>query len=151
MRYAFTMIELIFVIIVLGVLAAVAIPRYFAMGSQAQEAVATSFAATLTRTVGHSLWSKSLFSGAHGSIKVDNDGDNSKFYGRSLEEYVRIPKYFDKTSVNFENCVNEGESASPFIQKDSSQGGEYNIFCRDGNATNAPKFVASKEENYIFR
>jgi len=144
------MIELIFVIIVFGVLAAVALPRYFAMGDRAQEAVATSFAATLTRTVGHSLWSKSLSMGDHGSIKSDNDGDSSKFYGRSLEVYITIPKYFDKTSVNFDNCVKEGETANPFIQKNSGQGGKYNIFCRDGNATDAPRFVASKEESYTF-
>ena len=144
------MIELIFVIVVLGVLAAVALPRYFGIEQQAQANISKAFAATLTRTVGNSLWSKSISMGAHGSIKVDDDGNSSKFYGRSLEAYIKIPKYFDKTSVNFDNCVDEGEVASPFIQKDSNVGGEYNIFCRDGNTTDAPRFVVSKEESYTF-
>jgi len=150
MKNSFTIVELIFVIVILGALATVALPRYFGIEQQAQANISKAFAATLTRTVGHSLWSKSISMGAHGSIKSDNDGDSSKFYGRSLEVYVTIPKYFDKTSVNFDNCVHEGEVASPFIQKDGNVGGEYNIFCRDGNATDAPRFVASKEESYTF-
>jgi len=87
---------------------------------------------------------------AKGSIASDNDGDASTFYGKKLEVYVDIPYYFDATSVNFDNCVKGSGQASPFIEKNQSAGGEYNIFCRDGNATDAPKFVASKEESYAF-
>lgn len=150
MKRGFTLIETVYVILIIGVLAVFALPLFLGMKDGAIAQVAFSFAATLTRTTGNSLWSKSIASGDHGSIKADDDGDSSKFYGRSLEAYVTIPKYFDKTSINFNNCVRDGESASPFIQKNSSAGGEYNIFCRDGNETDAPKFVASKESSYNF-
>lgn len=150
MRNSFTVIELIFVIVVLGILAAVAIPRYFGIEQHAQENIAKAFAATLTRTVGHSFWAKSIMSGAEGSIKKDRDGDSSKFYGAPLSVYVTIPKYFDETSVNFDNCVNAGELARPFIKKKDGSGGTYNIFCRDGNSTDAPHFIASENETFQF-
>ena len=56
------------------------------MKKSTEDSVATSFAATLYRTVGHSFWSKSIADGANGSIKADSDGDNSKFYGKSIED-----------------------------------------------------------------
>ncbi|SMC08370.1 type II secretion system protein [Nitratiruptor tergarcus] len=149
-RSAFTMIEFIFVIVVLGVLAMVALPRYFTVEELAQKNIAKAFTATLTRTVGHSLWSKSLFAGRKGSIKSDNDGDNFLFYGRSLEMYVSIPKYFDKTSVDFSQCVTPGNVAHPFIAKNPNVGGKYNVFCRDGNETDAPKFVVAAKDTYSF-
>ncbi len=150
MQRGFTFIELLFVILVIGVLAGIALPRYFAVKSQAQEQIAKSFAGTLTRTTGNTLWSQSLSNGGNGSIKSDEDGNDSKFYGNSLDVYITIPKYFDRTSVNFANCVPGGQSAQPFIRKNVAAGGEYNIFCRDGNKTHSPYFVASKDETYAF-
>ena len=148
MRRSFTMIELIFVIVILGVLAAVAIPRYFGIGEQARQNISKAFASTMTRTVGHSLWSKSLAENDGGSIKADSDGDNSLFYGRSLEVYVTIPDYFDKTSVDFSKCVEAGQTAQPFMRK--SDKGIYNLFCRDGNATTAPLFVVDEGDTHQF-
>ena len=149
MLRSFTLIELIFTIVVIGILAAVAFPRYFGIEQQAQKNVAKAFAGTLYRTVGHSFWAKSLAEKKDGSIKIDNDGDSSKFFGKSLSEYTTIPKYFDQDSVNFDNCAEPGEKASPFIAKKNGVG-EYNIFCRDGNSTNAPYFVADKNSTYQF-
>ncbi len=150
MRKSFTLIELIFVLVIIAILSSLALTRFFALQNRAQEQVALSFASTLTRTTGNTLWSKSMAVGGQGSIKNDNDGNNSAFYGNSLEVYVTIPKYFDRTSVNFANCVSGSGAAAPFIKKNSSTGGEYNIFCRDGNQTDAPKFVAAKENSYNF-
>jgi prepilin-type N-terminal cleavage/methylation domain-containing protein len=145
MKKAFTMIELIFVIVIIGVLGAVAIPRYFSVQNEAETSLVKSFAATLTRTVGHSLWSKSISEGDGGSLKV---GNTDKFYGDSLEKFVDIPVYFDKTTVDFSKCVNAGSSAQPFLQKSSQ--GRYNVFCRDGDSSNAPKFVADQGASYQF-
>lgn len=142
------MIELIFVIVVLGVLAAVAVPRFLALEDQTQDMVVKSFAGTMYRTIGHSFWAKSLSSGADGSIKADNDGDNSKFYGKPLGEYVDIPEYLNASTVDFSQCVKDTGIAQPFLQKGLS--GRYNIFCRDGNVTTAPMFVASKSDTYAF-
>lgn len=146
-RYAFTMIELIFVIVILGILAVVALPHFLKMKESSEDAVATSFASTMYRTVGHSLWAKSIASDANGSIKADTDGDNSKFYGKSLDVYVDIPTFFDASTVDFSKCVSSG-AAQPFLQK--STDGRYNIFCKDGTEVAAPMFVASKDANYTF-
>jgi len=150
MKPAFTFLEIIFVLLILGILAAISIPVYFQMQSRSAEAVAHSFAATLTRTTGHTLWAKSIFAGGDGSLKNDNDNNASTFYGNSLELYISIPKFFDKSSINFDNCAAAGTSAQPFIAKNPSKGGEWNIFCRDGNKTDAPRFVASKQNSYNF-
>ena len=147
-RNAFTMIELIFVIVVLGILAAVAAPRFLAIETDAQDSVVKAFAKTMYRTVGHSFWAKSIADGADGSIKADGDGDNSLFYGTKLSVYVDIPQYFDASTVDFSKCLTGSGSAQPFLQKNSD--GRYNIFCKDGDATTAPQFVASKSNSYTF-
>ncbi|NPA66428.1 MAG: type II secretion system protein [Epsilonproteobacteria bacterium] len=144
-RDAFTMIELIFVIVILGVLATVATARFLAIKQNSEDTVSQSFAGTMTRTVGHSLWSKSLMQNDNGSLKV---GNSDKFYGDPLSKYVDIPSYFDSTTVDFSQCVKDGESANPFLQKASN--GKYNVFCRDGNATTAPKFVVAEGGSYQF-
>ena len=145
MKTAFTMIELVFVIVIIGVLSAVAVPRFFSVQNEAEDNMAEAFAATLTRTVGHSLWSKSISVGDNGSIKV---GNTDKFYGDPLSKYVDIPSYFDSTTVDFSKCVTEGNTAQPFLQKTSD--GKYNVFCRDGNSTTAPKFVVDQGGSYQF-
>ncbi|WP_457563871.1 type II secretion system protein [Caminibacter pacificus] len=50
MRKAFTMIELIFVIVILGILAAVALPKFLGVAQQAHEANLKSFVGTLNRS-----------------------------------------------------------------------------------------------------
>ncbi|NPA03449.1 MAG: prepilin-type N-terminal cleavage/methylation domain-containing protein [Epsilonproteobacteria bacterium] len=148
MKSGFTLLELVFTLVLLGIISSIAFVKFFDLYKESEVSIAHSFAATLTRTVGNSLWSKSLAMGAGGSIKYDLDNDHSKFYGRSLESYVTIPSYFDKNSVDFSRCVKSGESAAPFIKK--SKGGHFNIFCRDGNVTTAPFFVAYEGEVYEF-
>ena len=144
-RMAFTMIELIFVIVVLGILAATAVPKFLGVREEAEDATVKSFASTMTRTVGHTLWSKSLTDGQSGTIRYG--GDSSKFAGHTLDFYVDIPSELNTSTVDFSQCVHSG-SADPFME--AAPGFEYNIFCRDGNITDAPKFVAAKGANYDF-
>lgn len=145
MKRSFSLIELIFIIFILGVLAIIAIPRYLTVQENTKRNLVKSFAATLTRTVGPQLWTKSLVSGHNGSISYGKIPD--MFEGDLLTIYIDIPEYLDDTSVNFQNCVKSG-TAQPFIRKTSE--GVLNVFCRDGNATQSPKFVVSEEDTYTF-
>ena len=85
-RAGFTMIELIFVIVILGILAAVALPKFVGVSEQAEQGKVKSFVGTLNRTVGPTLWSKSLAEDHSGKIASDG-GD----YCKKISEYVEIP------------------------------------------------------------
>jgi len=67
-RAGFTMIELIFVIVIIGILAAVALPKFVGVSEQAETANCKSAIGTLNRTIGPTLWSKSLNDGKGGAI-----------------------------------------------------------------------------------
>jgi prepilin-type N-terminal cleavage/methylation domain-containing protein len=67
-RAGFTMIELIFVIVILGILAAVALPKFIGVSEQAETGNCKSAIGTLNRTIGPVLWSKSLTDGDNGAI-----------------------------------------------------------------------------------
>lgn len=56
-KKAFTMIELIFVIIILGVLAAVAIPKFVGVSNQAKITTCKGYYGTLSRTIAPVIWS----------------------------------------------------------------------------------------------
>ncbi len=139
MKKAFTMIELIFVIVILGILAAVALPKFIGVANQAHEANLKSFTGTLNRTVGASLWSKSLSENKGGSIKSFTNYDGTNF-----KQLSDIPKEIDASSIKFENC-NPGSfdynTSKAFAEANASiAGANYYIFCRDGNATTPPAF-----------
>ena len=129
------MIELIFVLIVIGILAAIAIPRYFALGQQSHEAVLISFVRTLNRTTGEDLWSRSITSGKNGSITQLTSKEDASF----LLKYVEIPPEINISSVNLSKCGN-GVYKTIMTANPKVAGGEYNITCKDGTATTAPYF-----------
>ena len=141
------MIELIFVIVVLGILAAVALPKFAGISGQAENATVTAFAGTMSRTVGPMMWSTSISDGNEGSIKTDANA--AHFNGRDLSAYTdNFPKYLDASTVNFKNCITGIGVADPFITK--AVAGKMNLFCKDGDKSEAPRFVASKSDTYTF-
>ncbi len=60
MRNAFTMIELIFVIVILGILSAVALPKFIGVAESTNETVCKAYIGSLNRTVSHSIWAASI-------------------------------------------------------------------------------------------
>jgi len=59
-KNAFTMIELIFVIVILGILAAVSLPKFIGVTENTNETICKAFVGTLNRTVSHAIWSDSI-------------------------------------------------------------------------------------------
>jgi len=146
-KTGFTMIELIFVIVILGILAAVALPKFAGIQGQAEVATVESFAGTLSRTVGPMMWSTSISNDGNGSIKIDSNSD--EYNGEKLPYYVdNFPKLLDASSVNFDNCVDGTGTVQPFIPKIGQ--GTLNIFCRDGDKSNSPRFEVSSADSYTF-
>jgi len=60
MKKAFTMIELIFVIVIIGILASVAIPKLAGTANEAKKSMVLGFMGSLNRTVGPILWSQNF-------------------------------------------------------------------------------------------
>jgi len=135
MRKAFTLMEEIIVIFIIGILAIVAVPRYFKLSRQTHEAVLVSFVNTLNRTIGEELWAISMSQGKNGSIKNLADIEDAAF----LSKYVEIPEEINSSSVNLSNC-GENEFKTVMTINSKMVGEEYNITCKDGSATTAPFF-----------
>ena len=141
-RKAFTIIEIIFVLVVIGILAAVAMPRYFLIGKKAHEANLISFTKTLNRTTGEDLWARSISEGKNGSIKNLADNEDYQF----LSQYISIPPEINKSDINLSKC-GVGEYKTVMTANSNVAEGEYNITCKDGTAKSAPYFRLIRVED----
>jgi len=142
MKRGFTMIELIFVIVVLGILAAVALPKFQSVGEQAKESNLKSFTGTMQATVGSSMWSEAM---------QNNDGNISALgidTKTDLKKYTDIPK--EITDVNISKCSDAAatDSNGTYVMVASSKIGDYyyGITCNTGTPTTAPKFRLFKNK-----
>ena len=138
-RQSFTMIELIFVIVVLGILAAVALPKFHEMGQRAHVANLVAFVGTLNGTTGHELWSASVQDGKDGNISGYE----------SIHPYMSsIPSELDGDDINFSKC-GDGKYKTLIVSKKNITGKEYNITCKNGNINTAPYFRLVDEDGNI--
>lgn len=60
-RNGFTLIEVIFVILITSILAVVGLPKFVGVADSAEATKCKAFVGTLNRTVSHSLWSDAFF------------------------------------------------------------------------------------------
>jgi len=137
MKRAFTMIELIFVIVILGILAAVALPKFLGVSQQAHEGNLKSFVGTLNRTVGPTLWSKSISEGHNGDVGYINLDKNN------ITKYVDLPKEIG--DINVSECNESNKFKIVANANKDVAGADYFIACRDGNANQSPVFVLYKQ------
>jgi len=125
------MIELIFVIVILGILAAVALPKFVGVSEQAREGKMKAFVGTLNRTVSPTIWSQYIGEGGSVKNKITD-----------LAQYVDIPKELVLKDKTLNNCGIGSFGTNEVLESNATLVGTngYKIFCRDGNATTAPAF-----------
>ncbi len=134
-RGGFTMIELIFVIVILGILAAVALPKFIGVTSQAKAGKVKGFVGTMNRTVLPTLWSEAMAKG--------HDGKISALSNKKITDYIDLPNGVTfSTPNNFtSNCGPIGSLGTVATYNTGDMSG--NIYCFEGNATHAPFFSFS--------
>ncbi len=134
MKKAFTMIELIFVIVILGILAAVALPKFLGVANQAHEANLKSFTGTLNRTVAPTLWSKSISAGYDGNITQLSASDSN------LSRYIDLPKEVNANDINLSKCDSTNTYKKVISANKAVTTDDYSILCKDGTSAQAPAF-----------
>ena len=127
-RAGFTMIELIFVIVILGILSAVALPRFIGISDQANAGKCEALVGTLNRTIGPMMWSASI-SGADA-----NDANGS----------VNNMTYTDYAQDAWDNACNPN---GPFVASGNIVFGNstYDMNFTDGSLTDSPRWVWNKQ------
>ncbi|AZV46804.1 type II secretion system protein [Nautilia sp. PV-1] len=144
MKKAFTMIELIFVIVILGILAAVALPKFLGVAQQAHEGNLKSFVGTLNRTVAPTLWSESISGGHDGDIAytaLQYDKDTNP--DGNLTKYIDMPK--EIKNMDLSDCNSTTDYQIVGTADKNVAGKDYFIACIDGNANQAPKFILIRQ------
>ncbi|WP_457749287.1 type II secretion system protein [Sulfurimonas sp.] len=132
-RAGFTMIELIFVIVILGILSAVALPKFIGVSEQAKAGKCKAFVGTLNRTVGPALWSQSIMDDNNGSL-LSEFGSDSGIHDELVKQ-IDIPAECETS-----------DSATSYGKNDTVTIGTqiYDVNFTDGNTTTAPTWTWTK-------
>jgi len=123
-RAGFTMIELIFVIVILGILAAVALPKMGETAESAKITTAEGFIGTFNRSIGPTMWTKAIRTGS-------KDGNVSQF---DFTEYSEIPDMVVGGTIDMTKCGTTDKIGDIKIGDTTNS-----IFCQNGTSVNAPK------------
>jgi len=139
-KKSFTMLEMIFVLVILGILAAIAVPRFFMVGQHAHEANLISFVRTLNRTTGEDLWAKSITEGHNGDVS----------YVHSIKDRITLPIEINGSDIDLKDCNSTTEYHIIAESNVSITQKLYKIECKNGTAKSAPYFrLIRVEDNKI--
>jgi len=137
-RSAFTIIELIFVIFILGVLAATALVKMGGMSDRAQQVQLKAFVGTLNRTSGAGFWFRSMEDGYDGNV-------SNPAYDAMIDQYIEIiPGY--TTGPALSNCNADGNGT--FLSYPFSV--TYEIHCKNGSRSESPRFRLYDATNHQY-
>ncbi len=157
-RAGFTMIELIFVIVILGILSAVALPKFIGVAEQAQVGKIKAYVGSLNRTVAPALWSDSISMGLAGAMVTDPGDRFTDALEASLpaledilDDGSDMPDILVTACAVSTTALGSVGDAVPGAGETAATGDiggkTYTIGCIDGSNAAAPQFWL--EENSI--
>jgi len=148
-RAGFTMIELIFVIVILGILSAVALPKFVGVASQAKAGKFVAYAGTLNTTTMPSIWSQAVMDG-NGSVSDYNASINA-----NLTPPDHISADFNGTLEPSSYSFVDGTAptAAKTVASKVYGGTTYTLACADGNETAGPRcdIYNSKQKKWVLQ
>ncbi len=137
-RDAFTLIEIIFVMLIISILTAIAVVKSSGMTERARETKLKSFAGTLNRSVGGAIWLRSIGDGNNGSVAFG-------MYDTDIHKYISIiPEH--NLGPALINCNILGDGI--FLRYSYSK--NYEIHCQDGSKTTSPKFRLYNQTDGVY-
>ncbi len=131
MKNAFTMIELIFVIVILGILSSVAIAKFKKVSDDAEYVKCKAYIDVLNRTVGTSIWTDAYFN--------DKANIGTSVTAIKLDAQIDTPSECGTSSVYATVATNN----SSVIQTIS--GTDYNISGIAPTDESAPSWTITKQ------